>query len=142
MTTPERAFHRLGRRGVLLVAFGAYAAFYGASFFSGPPYRFGHMGPFIGHLLNSHWLGWAWVLCGITAVVVALLPRYRPDALGFVALIIPSLSWVSLNSISWAVSLFTDFGEARASVAAMQWLAYAIAVMVTAGWPDPEEVPT
>lgn len=137
MTQVDKAFKSLGRRGSLLAVFGATSLLFGISFFTAPPYRFGHLGPVIGHLLNSHWLGWAWVLCGLVAIVVAFLPRRKSDTIGFVALLVPNFAWTCLYTISWALSVFThDYGESRAWVSALTYLAKAAAVFIAASWAD------
>lgn len=133
---------KYGRRGSLLFLFGGGWICYGFSFWTSLPYRFGHMGATIGHVLNSHWLGWAWVLSGVIAVLVALTTSRLSDTAGFVALIVPCVAWIGLDIISGTLALFTDaYGESSAWLSLLTWIFRAGAVLVTASVVDTRDSP-
>jgi len=109
-------YQRLGRRGTLLVIYGAGYGLYGyGQFIAAPATRFGDLGAWT-PILNSHQFGWVWILGGLTGVIVGLRPRRENDAAGFVAVLIPVLVWVGLYATSCAVGLITG-GQAGNSTA-------------------------
>lgn len=131
---------RLGRRGTLLTLFGlAYGTYGAGQFLSGPVTRFGNLGP-LSPVVNTHAIGWVWVVGGLTGVVIGLRPRKQSDGAGFVGVFIPLMTWTVLYDISWIVGLATggEYGNPRAWVTSIVWTVQTAVVVVTAGWPDPE----
>jgi hypothetical protein len=131
---------RLGRRGTLLTLFGlAYGTYGAGQFLAAPATRFGNLGPLTA-ALNSHAIGWVWIVGGLTGVIVGIQPRKTSDSLGFIAVFIPLMIWTIFYDISWTVGAATDnqYGNAQSWVTSIVWTVQAAVVLVTAGWPDPE----
>jgi hypothetical protein len=131
---------RLGRRGTLLSLLGLGYGLYGAGqFLSGPSTRFGDLGPLTG-AINSHAIGWLWIVGGGIGFIVGLRPRREQDGPGFVSVFIPLAVWSCLYHVSWITGAFTDdtFGNSRAWVTSIVWSVQTLVILVISGWPDPE----
>jgi len=125
----------LGLIGLVWLMFG-WALLKGNS-----PSHFGRLGPgLIEWALSAHWAGLAWVVCGLLALVTGAWRR-MPDAYGFNALLIPPMLWTVLYGWSWGIWVFTrgEYGSARSWVQAVIWSCAVVVVMITSGWPDPDD---
>lgn len=139
----EHFSKRLGRRGTLLTLFGLGYGLYGAGqFLSGPATRFGDLGPLTA-VINSHAIGWVWVVGGAVGVAFGLRPRREVDGPGWVGVFIPLAVWSLLYHLSWSAGAVSgnEYGNARAWVTSIVWTVQTIVVLVIAGWPDPEVKP-
>lgn len=105
-------------------------------------WQFGRLGPDpVSDILASHWSGLLWVVSGLVGVSVGILPRRRmPDTLGFNALLLPPLLWTFLSGWSWVIFVATrgESGSPRMWVQAVMWLCAIAVLLITSGWPDPD----
>jgi hypothetical protein len=131
---PRRVVRRLGRtlgrRGVILLCYGAVWALYGyAQVASPPPDRRG-LQPLIELAPLAAW-GWLWMVAGVLAMVSAWLPTGR-DWAAFPALQLVVLPWMGCYLVTW---LMGDYP--RGWIAAAVWGLISVPVWVVAGWPEP-----
>lgn len=127
----RRLARTLGRRGVILLAYGTVWALYGYGQLITPqPDQRG-----LDLILRAWPLQvWAclWIAAGLVAVVSAFLPQGR-DAPGFVALVLIVIPWMLGYLVSWwPLGTFP-----RGWVAAAIWAVIAVPVIVVAGWREP-----
>lgn len=140
MKTLRRWQKRFGRRGTILGLFGVVWVLYGFAQFTGPESRFGNLGTVVTTVINSRRWGALWIVCGLVAVVIALMPRRRGDGRGFAALLIPAVGHTATYTLSWVLFLATGvYGTERAWVAAIIWAVEVVTVLVCASWPDPDQ---
>lgn len=136
----------LGRRGTFLCLFGLIwlGASYG--FLSTPMARF--TTPEDTGLLSyleTPWAGLMWASGGIFAIVVGFLRRRMEnrDEWGFIALLIPAMSWVMTYLWAWVTNLVSGglYGRPNGWLSALVWSIAVMAILVVAGWPDPSDEP-
>ena len=106
-------------------------------------WQFGRLGPDpITDVLTNHWSGLLWAGCALIGLAVGLLPRKRrSDTIGFNALLIPPLLWTFLSAWSWVVFVASrgEYGAPRMWVQAVTWLCAVVFILITSGWPDPDQ---
>jgi len=139
----EHFSQRLGRRGTLLTLLGTGYGLYGAGqFLSGPATRFGDLGPLTG-AINSHVVGWVFIVGGTVGLVVGLRPRREADGPGWVGVFVPLAIWSLLYHVAWITGAVTGgvYGNGNAWVTSIVWTLQTLVVLVIAGWPDPEVKP-
>lgn len=126
----RRLARALGRRGAILLTYGSVWMLYGyAQVVSPQPDQRG-LRPVLNVMPLAAW-GWAWVVCGLVATVAAWLPQ-GADAVGFLALPLIVLPWMTSYLVAWVTGEFP-----RGWVAAAIWGLIALPVIVVAGWPEP-----
>ncbi|MGW3298523.1 hypothetical protein [Streptomyces rubiginosohelvolus] len=122
----------LGRRGAFLASFGGLWALYGYGQLVEPLPDTRGIQLLLqrGIPLDAWALGW--IICGLTAMVCAVLPEGR-DWLGFPALLLIVVPWMLAYFVSW-----WPLGDnARGWVTALIWAVAAVPVIVVAGWREP-----
>lgn len=124
---------RLGRRGAILLCYGAVWALYGYAQIASPQPDQRGLQPLLERIPLDVW-GWAWVATGLIAVVSAWLPQGR-DWAGFLALPLIVLPWVGSYLAAWLTGEFP-----RGWVAAIVWGLIAVPVLVVAGWREPPRI--
>lgn len=120
----------LGRRGTILLSYGAVWAIIGWGQITAPQPDQRGLRPLLNVMPLDAW-GWAWVASGLAAVVAAFLPQGR-DWPGFLALPLVVLPWMASYLASWILGDFP-----RGWVAAVVWGLIAVPVIVVAGWREP-----
>lgn len=135
---------RYGRRGMLLALSGLAWIGIGWSTARDPVDRFsgpGHDGTLL-DALDGAWMGYLWAVCGLVAVVTAVLRDRRitsnHDAVGFNAILTPPLVWTF--GFAWsAVMYWLTGGEDGRSSSAIAIIVYALVclfIMTVAGWSE------
>jgi hypothetical protein len=122
---------RLGRRGSILMAFGIFETLYGWGIVSDPRYGVVRGVGVLTRWLPMPWWGGLWILCGITAVLMAFEPRPRWDRWGFAAATLPMLLWSAANAVAWLSGVF---GQAWTSM--VTWAAFAYIAQKINRWPE------
>lgn len=134
---PRRVVRRLGetlgRRGAILLSYGAVWALYGYAQIASPQPDQRGLQPALELMPLDAW-GWLWVLTGLGAVVSAWLPQGR-DWIAFLLLPLMVLPWMASYLIAW---LAGDFP--RGWVATLVWGVIAVPLLVVAGWREPPRV--
>lgn len=120
---------RLGRRGAILLAFGAIYLVYGYALLTAPP----RLGTLL--YIDYHWWAWLWIGGGGLGILHSWARKPGRDTAGFVAIVAPPLVWTVGYIHLW---IFGPDPGAQAWKAVGIWAALAIATMVCAGWPEPE----
>lgn len=129
----RRLTRALGRRGAILLCYGAVWALYGyAQVVSPPPDQRG-LQPLLELISLTAW-GWLWVVAGAVAMVSAWLPQ-GVDWVAYPALQLVVLPWMGCYLMTWIVGDYP-----RGWIAASVWGLISIPVWVTAGWPEPARV--
>lgn len=139
---PKRHY---GRRRMLLGLIGLIWLVIGWGFSSSPPRQFGHLPSLLDEVLADHRSALLWAICGLLGIAAAVLPRkHLPDAYGFNALLLPPLIWTVLSACSWLIFVITrgEFGNPRSWVQAVIWSAAVTVLLITSGWPDPDDTPS
>lgn len=140
-----RIFRLVGRRGLVLLIFGALWVTIGVGALTVPPPvpRFsgtGHAVPILS-LLDGPQAGWIWVGSGAGAIVTGLVRRRRHgrDAVGFNFLLGPPILWAL--AYVWSFFMWVTTGEGRVSAwaASLVWVVFCAFIMLIAGWPDPDD---
>lgn len=123
----RRLFRQLGRRGVILLAYGTVWALvgYGQIIAPQPDQRGLTLAT---QMLPLHAWGWLWIGTGFIAIASAWLPQ-GVDWPGFLALPLIVLPWMLSYLTAWIQGDFP-----RGWVAAAVWGALAVPVIVVAGW--------
>jgi MFS family permease len=132
---------RLGRRGLVLIIVGIIWIFYGFGVFAQIRERFSRPGPSpLDWMDNPHW-GWMWIACGMVGIAIGLGRRAAPDVIGFSAIILPVLPWLTFFGYSFLVNYATGgvFGEPNNFSGFLVWSLVAVFIRVIAGWDDPDE---
>lgn len=126
----RRLARALGRRGAILLSYGTVWALIGYAQIASPQPDQRGLQPALNVMPLWAW-GWAWLICGLVAMVAAWL-RQGVDAIGFLALPLIVLPWMTSYLISWMTGEYP-----RGWVAAAVWGLIALPVIVAAGWPEP-----
>ena len=118
---------RAGRRGVFLLFLALLDLSYGYGLLAEPP-----VGRFDDLLLP--WVAWGWIWTAIGVICAAgIFAKY--DGFAF--------SGCSALFAGWAM-LYVQLqvqGIGRSWISAVVWAAFALAVLMVAGWPDPGTLP-
>lgn len=134
---------RFGRRAVLLWALGAPWALIGYGFVAIPAERFSRPGPGGAlEFLDSGWLGWVWIVGGLTAVLCGVARGWtHRDDWGFISLSVPPFLWSAAYAWSWGANVVTSGESGRASswIACVVFAAILFLTLFLARWPDPDE---
>lgn len=141
-----RAFRIFGRRGLFLLLFGIVWLSYGIALLSidDQPPRFtmrNHPVPVLSWL-DHQYSGIVWVLGGALGILAALFRTHRHgrDAAGFNALLFPPFVWVLGYTWSTFGYIITGvYGRPTAVTGCLVWLIATSAILVVAGWPDPDD---
>lgn len=137
-----------GRRRMILGLIGLIWLAYGWGQLTSPAVStklFGHLPSLLDVILSDHRSALLWVICGLVGIAAAVLPRrHMADAYGFNALLIPPLAWTVLSGCSWLIFVITrgEFGSPRSWVSAVIWSLAVTVLLITSGWPDPDDTPT
>ncbi|MEU2075410.1 hypothetical protein [Streptomyces sp. NPDC013489] len=84
------------------------------------------------HARPLEWWAWGWILCGLIAVMCAVLPEGR-DWPAFPALLVIVVPWMLAYFMSW-----WPLGDTtRGWVTALIWAVATVPVIVVAGWREP-----
>lgn len=152
---PHRSpIKRIGRRGLFLIFYGLIWLLYGLAFLLIPfNSRFtrddGNKAVYnvVLAFFDKSWVGWMWVVCGISAVIFGLL-RSRISLLswdhyGFNMILTPPICWAFIFVWSAAVAIFThgSLGSPTAPVGALIWGLLTGSILIVSGWPDPSDLP-
>jgi hypothetical protein len=146
----RRTTERIGRRGAILVITGLIWLCYGFAVFAHPrSQRFSTPTQpepiYVFDLLQNHWMGVVWFLCGIVAIVCGLLRSRRTihprDGIGFNAILVPSILWTLLYLWSQIIYWFTGgvYGNPGALFGFLVWALVTAFILIIAGWPDPTD---
>ncbi|GGW98538.1 hypothetical protein [Streptomyces chartreusis] len=131
---PRRVVRRLGRtlgrRGAILLSYGAVWSLYGFAQITSPQPDQRGLQPLLELMSLTVW-GWLWVATGLVAIVSAWMPQGR-DWPGFLALPLMVLPWMASYLGAWVAGDFP-----RGWVAALVWAVIAVPVLVVAGWREP-----
>lgn len=99
--------------------------------------------------MNDEMWGWLWMACGLGAILVGALHRWRGvhrrDVIGFNLILLPSIVWALFYLWSWGVALYTSEHQGRGDsfYGFIVWTLVTGFIMVIAGWPDPPStIPT
>lgn len=125
------------RRGTVLLLVGLAWVSYGFGVLTDPypEARFGHVITFLTPFLDSPYTALVWLLCGLVGIAAGF--SLLPETTGFSSVVVPPVVWAVLYLWSWVTWLLSgDMGSGRGWVSATAWLALALMVSVTAGWPD------
>ncbi|MFD5795585.1 hypothetical protein ACFWIO_19005 [Streptomyces diastatochromogenes] len=120
----------LGRRGAILLCYGAVWAIIGYGQITSPQPDLRGLRLLLQMMPLAAW-GWLWVTSGLIAIVSAWLPQGR-DWPGFLALPLMVLPWAASYLLAWILGDYP-----RGWVAAVVWGAIAAPVLVVAGWREP-----
>lgn len=129
----RRLMRMLGRRGAILLSYGAVWSLYGYGVLVSPLPSQPGLALAIDLLPLRVW-GWLWIGAGLIALVSAWLPQ-GVDWLGFLTLPLIVLPWMLSYLTAWLQGVFP-----RGWIAAAVWAAIAVPVLVTAGWSEPPRV--
>lgn len=103
---------RIGVRGVILLHFGIPFIALGVGYYKTPDDRdrFSRPGPGAQlELMDSHWWGILWILCGIISCFIAFSRVHsKHDAAGFGLLVVPPALWTTCFAISWIEFVVTQ----------------------------------
>lgn len=131
---PRRVARRLGRalgrRGAILLSYGAVWAIIGYGQITAPQPDLRGLRLLLQTMPLDVW-GWLWVASGFIAIVSAWLPQGR-DWPGFLALPLMVLPWMVSYLLAWIIGDYP-----RGWVATVVWGAIAAPVLVVAGWREP-----
>ncbi len=131
------------RRRTLLILIGLIWVLQGwTHLHSQANWQFGRFGPGpLDDLITNHWSGLLWVVCGLTGIAAGLLPSRVRDTFGFNALLIPPMLWVCLSGWSWVIFVASrgEYGSPRMWVQAVMWSLAVVVLLITSGWPDPDD---
>lgn len=130
------ATHKLGRRGTFLACLGVMWVLQGVSVILAPDSP-----TYLLLSAGGEWRAVAWIATGVVAIMAATL-RQGDDAVGFLALYIMAayrMLAYGLSAIMWAAG--HDSGQGRGIVGMLSWGIVIVAILVTAGWPEPRESP-
>lgn len=141
MPVVKQVAKRLGRRGICLVITGTIWVFYGSGIVAQTRERFSKVGPSPLDWMDNHNWGWLWIVSGLVAIVVGLLRRAAPDAIGFAAAVLPVLPWSMFYLYSWMVFKATagQFGEPGTWQPFLVWALIGLYIRNQAGWDDPAD---
>lgn len=120
----------LGRRGAILLCYGAVWTLYGVAQLITPQQDQRGL-----HLLLDVAPLEFWACCWLAAGAIALVCAWAPpgrDAAAFVALPLVIVPWTASYLLTWALGDFP-----RGWVAAAVWAAITVPVLVVAGWAEP-----
>jgi hypothetical protein len=120
----------LGRRGAILLCYGAVWALYGYAQIASPPPDQRGLQPLLQLWSLDVW-GGLWVAAGLLAMVSAWLPTGR-DWMAFPALQLVVLPWMGCYLATWLMGQYP-----RGWIAAAVWGLISVPVWVVAGWPEP-----
>ncbi|MDX3713361.1 hypothetical protein PV733_31360 [Streptomyces europaeiscabiei] len=129
----RRLGRMLGRRGAILLCYGAVWALYGYAQIASPPPDQRGLQPLLELMPLDVW-GGLWMAAGLLAVVAAWLPQGM-DWPAYPALQLVVLPWMGCYFATW---LMGDFP--RGWIAAAVWGLISVPVWVAAGWPEPPRV--
>lgn len=129
----RRLAQRLGRRGAILLCYGAVWFLYGYAQVASPPPDQRGLQPLLELMPLAAW-GWLWVAAGVVAMVAAWLPQGK-DWPAYPALQLVVLPWMGCYLATWIMGEFP-----RGWIAAAVWGLISVPVWVTAGWPEPPRV--
>jgi len=146
----QHSIERIGRRGIILIITGLIWLLYGIAIFNRPNSdRFSspdHPEPiYVFNLLQNHWMGILWGVCGVIATFCGVLRSRRSvhprDGIGFNAILIPSIMWALLFLWSEIIYFFTggDYGNSGAIFGFLVWALVTAFILIIAGWPDPTD---
>lgn len=126
----RRLSRMLGRRGAILLSYGAVWSLYGYGLLIAPRANLIGLDLALQLLPQAVW-AWLWIGVGLVALVSAFLSQ-GVDWLGFLAMPTIALAWIVSYLEAWLVGDFP-----RGWVAAAIWTAIAVPVIVVAGWREP-----
>lgn len=127
---------RMGRRGQFLALIGFGFGVYGVSMLIEPA-RPTPPGVFFIQSILPVWLrAGIWMVCAAVGIAYGIF-KPRRDRWGFVALLIPPLSWALFMLLSWASLFVIGVGDRRGWASAIAWLCLAFAIHLVSGWAEP-----
>lgn len=139
---------KLGRRGLVLIFAGLAWVMIGINIVQLPdvPRFASESGPrdsqILLHMLDNCKMGYFWVACGISALVVGLLHHKdvlrRHDSIGFNFILLPPITWMLGFLYSGGTAVFTggELGRYEAFYGAIVWFTLCLFIIVIAGWPE------
>lgn len=137
---------RFGRRTLILLSGGGCWLLNGWAIYNIPIERFSRPGPGGAlEFMDTPWPGVMWMTGGILAIGNAVLRRrlHGRDVVGFLGLVTPPIVWWMAYLWSSALYLLTGpehwAGNPRAAVGLITWTFSSLFVLLTAGWPDPDD---
>ncbi|MFD4547308.1 hypothetical protein [Streptomyces sp. NPDC058466] len=126
----RRLSKRLGRRGAILLCYGAVWSIIGYGQITAPAPDLRGLRLLLQMMPLYAW-GWIWVVSGLIAIVSAWLPPEK-DWPGFLALPLMVLPWTVSYLLAWILGDYP-----RGWLASVVWGAIAAPVLVVAGWREP-----
>lgn len=133
-TKHRRLADRLGRRGAILLAYGALWLMFAYAIYTIPEQRAADP---LGRWMPPNCRASLWALTGLVAVVYAFAKR-RSDTPGFMALyVMPTLMFLSYMA-AWAYWLIGDpLGFKLGWLQALSFVSLSVPIVVCAGWAEP-----
>lgn len=134
--------HRFGRRTFILLHGGVSWILLGWLIFTLPTRRFSASGGPL-EILDSRYWGLVWITGGVLCLINApLRKRWKGrDVIGFMGLVTPPVVW--LAGYLWSAGTYLlsggEWGNDRAWTGIVFYYLISAFVLVTAGWPDPDD---
>lgn len=147
--SPFRKLARFfGRRGGILFLFGLAWTVLGLGFILINTNRFSNpTDPPVGSVLvalDDELVGLLWLVGGLIALVNSLVRRRfgNEDAIGYAALTVPAMAWMSFYTLSYTSYLVSDgeYGRQGALIAIPVYAIISTVLVMISGWPDPSDV--
>lgn len=144
----NRVMHHLGRRGAVLVLFGAAWTIIGYGTATVHQDRFSHPGGPLA-FMDTAYPAFIWVIGGLVALSNGFLRRrfHNEDAAGYAGLMIPCMLWTGGYVASYTLWLWSQltgdamYGNRQGLLGAAVYAVLVVTVYIIANWPDPLDQP-
>ena len=134
----RRQFHRVGRRGAVLISYGILWCLFALATAAEPSRGSANL---LHERIPDRITAAIWLVTGLVAIVHAWAPPGRSDAPGFIALyLMPTFRALSYV-LGWIDSFDGHGGSARGWLAALFYVAFMSTIVIVAGWKEPAPEP-